>query len=207
MKINLDVVTGFLGSGKSTLINSIIKETIVKGDEVLVIQLEDGETKIIDELSNVKKCIYNGEVYELDSFMNEKIRESNFSKIIIEYNGTESFDELKDILSKESIRRKFKINDIYFVADAKNIKSYILNMSDLIVPSLESSDLILINNCFNIEDKTIIDIDTLIKTINLSGHILKCANNENMATTIRESKLFKKRTIKRLYMNIRGNRN
>ena len=57
MKVKLDIVTGFLGSGKSVFINNIIKETITKDEKVVVLQLEDGETKISNNFTNVKTFI------------------------------------------------------------------------------------------------------------------------------------------------------
>lgn len=207
MKVKLDIVTGFLGSGKSVFINNIIKETITKDEKVVVLQLEDGETKISTDFVNVSTIMYNDEIYKLGSYIRNIVEENNCTRIIIEYNGTESFEELKDTLSKNNMRNKCKINDIYFIADANVIKSYILNMGDFIIPSLESSNLILINNCLNKEEEKIEEIETLMKKINLSGHILRCDNNEDVGNTIRQSNLFSKRRIKRFYMNIRGERN
>lgn len=207
MKVKLDVVTGFLGSGKSVFINNIINETITKDEKVVVIQLENGLTKIRKDFINVNTYIYDDEIYKLDSFINNIIEESNCKRIIIEYNGTESFEELSNILSNSTLRKKCKVNDIYFISDANVIKSYILNMGELIIPALESSNLVLINNCLNKEEEKIDEIVELIKKINLSGHILRCDNNEDIGNVIRKSNLFSKRSIKRFYMNIREERN
>ena len=207
MKVKLDIVTGFLGSGKSVFINNIIAETITNDEKVVVIQLEDGETKIRKDFINVKTFMYDDEICKLDSFINNTIEESNCTRIIIEYNGTESFEELQYTLSIHNTRKKNKINDIYFIADANVIESYILNMGDFIIPALESSNLIIINNCFDKKEDKINEIISLIKKINLNGHILKCENNEDIGNTIMKSNLFSKKRIKRLYMNIRGERN
>lgn len=207
MKVKLDVVTGFLGSGKSVFINNIINETITKDEKVVVIQLENGLTKIRKDFINVNTYIYDDEIYKLDSFINNIIEESNCKRIIIEYNGTESFEELSNILSNSPLRKTCKVNDIYFISDANVIKSYILNMGELIIPALESSNLVLINNCLNKEEEKIDEIVELIKKINLSGHILRCDNNEDIGNVIRKSNLFSKRSIKRFYMNIREERN
>lgn len=207
MKVKLDIVTGFLGSGKSVFINNIIKETITKDEKVVVLQLEDGETKIRKDFTNVKTVMYNDEICKLGFYISNTIEEASPKRIIIEYNGTESFEELESILSNTIVRKKCKINDIYFIADANVIKSYILNMGDFIIPALESSNLILINNCLDKEEDKIDEIISLIKKINLSGHILICDNNEDVGNTIRKSNLFSKRRIKRFYMNIRGDIN
>lgn len=207
MKVKLDIVTGFLGSGKSVFINNIIKETMTNDERVVVLQLEDGETKIIDNFTNVKTFMYNDEIDKLALYISNIIDEEKCTRIIIEHNGTEPFEELQGTLSKNIVRKKCRINDIYFIADANVIKSYILNMGDFIIPSLENSNLILINNCLDKEIDKIKEIETLIKNINLSGHILICNNNDDVGRTIRKSNLFSKKRIKRFYMNIRGERN
>ncbi len=207
MKVKLDIVTGFLGSGKSVFINNIIKETITKDEKVVVLQLEDGETKISNNFTNVKTFMYSDEIDKLDCYISSIVDEEKCTRIIIEYNGTETFEELQSTLSKTIVRKKCKINDIYFIADANVIKSYILNMGDFIIPSLEKSNLIFINNCLGKEIDKIEEIETLVKNINLSGHILKCDNNDDVGRTIRESNLFSKKRIKKFYMNIRGEKN
>ena len=83
MKVKLDIVTGFLGSGKSVFINNIIAETITNDEKVVVIQLEDGETKIRKDFINVKTFMYDDEICKLDSFINNTIEESNCTRIII----------------------------------------------------------------------------------------------------------------------------
>lgn len=207
MKIKLDIVTGFLGSGKSIFINNIIKETITKDEKVVVLQLEDGKTKISKDFENVRIFSYTDEISNLDSIINNIVDEEKCTRIIIEYNGTESFEELQSVLSKSILKKKCKINDTYFIADANVIKSYILNMGELIIPALESSDLIFINNCLDKEADKINEIITLVQRINLSGHILICNESGDIGNTIRKSNLFSSKRIKRFYINIRGDRN
>ena len=48
MKIEVEVVTGFLGYGKTYFINSLLKESQVEGEKVLVVQMEDGNKKIYE---------------------------------------------------------------------------------------------------------------------------------------------------------------
>ena len=75
MKVKLDIVTGFLGSGKSVFINNIIKETITKDEKVVVLQLEDGETKISNNFTNVKTFMYSDEIDKLDCYISSIVDE------------------------------------------------------------------------------------------------------------------------------------
>ena len=206
MKTKIEIVTGFLGSGKTAFLNALIKETIVKDESVLVIQLEDGETKINKIFGNINIRNYYGDIEEFDKFLLKNLREGNYFKVFIEYNGTETIEKLANILNKDKIKKLCKISTIYFIADVNNIKSYVINMGDFIVPAIENSNLILLNNCINSDDKKIEEAINLMEELNLSGHILTCDNNNSIDNALKKSKLFNNRTIKKIYMNLCGDR-
>ena len=46
MKVGIDVVTGFLGAGKSAFINSLINKTIADKEKIVVVTCESGKTQI-----------------------------------------------------------------------------------------------------------------------------------------------------------------
>jgi G3E family GTPase len=54
MKINIEIVTGFLSSGKTTFINSLLNESQVEGEKVLIFQLEQGKMGISEFNSSIK---------------------------------------------------------------------------------------------------------------------------------------------------------
>ncbi|NRV17775.1 G3E family GTPase [Clostridium beijerinckii] len=56
MKIHIEIVTGFLGAGKTSFINSLLKESLVDGEKVLVFQLEQGEKNIVHS-SNISNFV------------------------------------------------------------------------------------------------------------------------------------------------------
>ena len=205
MKAKIELVTGFLGSGKTAFINALIDETMAKGENVLVLQLEDGQTSVDKLFRNIEVIKYYDDIYDINKYLVSRLDEKKYNKVIIEFNGTESLDELLNALSEKDIKKYCRIGTIYFIADVKNIKSYILNMSDLIIPSIEQSNLLLLNNCNELDSEKTDEAISLLKQINLSGHILTCENNENMGKAIRQSKMFSKKRIKRIYASFRVN--
>ena len=46
MKVGIEVVTGFLGAGKSAFINSLINKTKAVGEKIIVLTCESGNVKI-----------------------------------------------------------------------------------------------------------------------------------------------------------------
>ena len=102
MKVHIEIVTGFLGAGKTSFINSLLSETQVQGEKILIFQLEHGEKKIskstdINNFVEIKKL---NEVKELKEEMIYSIKKYSPNRIIIEYNGTSNLKELIDILNE-----------------------------------------------------------------------------------------------------------
>ena len=54
MKIKLEIVTGFLGSGKTSFINSYLDTEICLEENILIILLEKGIKNIRNDLKNIK---------------------------------------------------------------------------------------------------------------------------------------------------------
>ena len=54
MKIKLEIVTGFLGSGKTSFINSYLDTDMCLEENILIILLEKGIKDIRDDLKNIK---------------------------------------------------------------------------------------------------------------------------------------------------------
>ncbi|MGL5084889.1 MAG: GTP-binding protein, partial [Clostridium sp.] len=107
MKRCLEVVTGFLGSGKSTFINSLIHLTITPNDKILVIQLESGTTSITTH-SLIKTIKFTDDLNNFSNFILESTFKLNPTRVIIEFNGTLPLDELRDNLNNKRLSKQFQ---------------------------------------------------------------------------------------------------
>lgn len=203
MKINVEVITGFLGSGKTTFINALLKETVLKDERVLVIQMEEGNNRIENINYNIKILQYKDDISKLSDFITERTKEDNYKKIIIEYNGTDDINELQQQLYNKMVKKICNVNSYYFIADTKSLKSFVLNMSDLIIPSLEISNLIVLNNYDFQDEEECIEALELVKGINLSGHVFTCNKISDINNKIKKSDLFNKRKFKKTIINIK----
>ena len=99
MKVGIEVVTGFLGAGKSAFINSLIKTTKAVGEKIIVLTCEIGNVKIKEFKEKdlfVKHINFMEDNAELDKNIYEIINEYKPHRIIIEYNGTETLEYLYD---------------------------------------------------------------------------------------------------------------
>jgi len=203
MKIHIEIVTGFLGAGKTSFINSLLSETQVEGEKVLIFQLEDGVKKV-EQISNVSYFVKIKEIDEV-KVLKEKmifsINEYNPNRIIIEYNGTSNLKELFDILDEKIYKECCKVTTVFFVADGKSLNEYIDNIGGFIIPFIESANMIIVNNLEYVNKKVMEEGVKKVRNINPEAYVLKVNNKYSLKSALRESKVldngyFKKLKIK-----------
>ena len=122
--LKIDVISGFLGSGKTTFIKRLL-DTGLNGEKVVLIENEYGDlltdSKIeIKELS--QGCICCSLVGDFSKSLNEVIKKFNPDRILIEPSGV---GKLSDIIKAiESAGLKDAINSLVCMVDAKKAKMY-----------------------------------------------------------------------------------
>lgn len=196
MKKCIEVVTGFLGSGKSSFINSLIALTIIPTDKILVIQLESGIT-FIDKSSRVKPIKFNKDLSELAKFILESNYEFNASRIIIEYNGTLPLEDLYESLNKENLNKKFYFGANYFLCDAKTIDSYLINMSPILTPFIVSANIITVTNTLDIPHKNLSPSLKKVKNLNKKAFIICADTSKDLYSNLLKSRLFNRGLLPR----------
>ncbi len=203
MKIHIEIVTGFLGSGKTSFINSLLSESQVEGEKVLIFQLEHGKRNISqsNDVNYFVKVNKLNEVRELKEEMIYSIKQYNPNRIIIEFNGTSDLKELFDILNEPIYKECSKITTIFFIADGKNLKQYIENVGSFMVPFIQNANMIVVNNIDYCNQKILEEGVKKVKNINPKAYILKINNKYILNSILRESRVldngyFKKLKIK-----------
>ena len=206
IKINVEVVTGFLGAGKTSFINSLISESQVEGEKLIVFQMEAGNNEISksSDFNYPLKLIKLNKVSELKQEMIYSIKKYNPHRIIIEYNGTDSLDELFKILNEKIYREYSKISTVFFVADSKTINSYVDNMKNFLGPFIEASNMIVLNNIDYCKKDLLDDGLKKIRGINPKAYILRVNNKYILNSLLRESNVLDNGYIKKFKTKIRN---
>ncbi|KAI3351020.1 cobalamin biosynthesis protein [Clostridium botulinum] len=204
MKIQVEIVTGFLGAGKTSFINSLIKESYVKGEKIIVIQLENGEEKISDEISNYGLVtIYKqSDLKKLNEDMIALISDYSPNRIIIEFNGTYNLEDLFKIIDKKIYKNNMSLDRIYFIGDTRSLKSYVQNMGNFLVPFIELSNLIILNNTEKCNKENIESTKNMLNNINPSAYILEAENRESFNLLLRESEILENTFFKKIKVKI-----
>lgn len=95
MRKVVDVVQGFIGSGKTTLINSLI-ENVFPHEKILVVLTEWGNTQVVQRDLRITTYSWNCEKgFSMDG-MRQIIRRGPFQRIIFEINGLASGSRIID---------------------------------------------------------------------------------------------------------------
>lgn len=192
MKIHMDIISGFLGAGKTTFINSLISERKVEGERICIFQLEEGKEKIVyssNKNYQIKAKIIR-DIKELKEEMILSITEFNPHRIIIEYNGTWDLNELFKTLNEKIYRETCKIKSVFFVADGKTLNEYIDNIGGFVIPFIQYSDIMIVNNIDEANKKSLEKGLKKLKNINPQGKVLEVSNKYILKSVLKEAKVF-----------------
>ncbi|GAA0075671.1 hypothetical protein UT300005_00490 [Clostridium sp. CTA-5] len=204
MKTEIEIVTGFLGAGKTSFINSLVKESYVDGEKIIVIQLEKGQSNIDKSLinENLIEVIYLNDLNELNDKMLTLIKENYPNRIIIEFNGTFNIEDLFKIMNERENKKCIRVETIYFIGDSKNLELYIKNMGNFLVPFIEYSNILVLNNIEYCNDKERENILKIINNLNPSAFILEVKNKYLFNASLIENKVLNNNIFKRIKIKL-----
>lgn len=172
-QIDIILVTGFLGSGKTTFVNKLLSGNLGEGAGLLVNDF--GETVVDGSLIEQND---NLEVYEVSGgslFCNCKT--ANFAmglkalgkfkprRIIVEASGMSDPSGIEKILSDYHMAADFNLARIVCLADAVRTPKLLGTLSALSL-QIEAADLVLINKCDLVEESEISSFESVIHKIN-----------------------------------------
>lgn len=205
MKVGVEVVTGFLGAGKSAFINSLINKTIADEEKIVVVTCESGNTQINEFSENgqsVKHVSFIGESLELNKEIYKIVKKYRPHRIIIEYNGTDTLGHLYKCVFNNETGKLIKLSIIYFICDGRNIEFYVMNMGEILLPFIQNSDVIVINN-WNIEKKIELEKGIkLLESLNHKAQIIKCEDKNNFNLALENSKLLEDKLVRNMRVKL-----
>lgn len=191
-KVNIEIVTGFLGAGKTNFINTLVKNTLVTGEKILILQWEKGEQEILDEIMNnsqviIKTC--DPQVMLPKIFLQSIITLHNPHRVIIEHNGSRRLEDLLLLFDEKDLQSICKVSTVYNITDAITYEMFINNMGSIILDSIYNSDLILLNNKQSISDEKFNNIMKQLEKLNTNAYIIALNNITETASVLQEKKL------------------
>lgn len=181
-KCTVDLVTGFLASGKTSLIKSVLSKATNR-EEIVVIQCEKGTEKLKAELLT-KKGITVKEFASNDEITEERmVRLLKFytpTRLLIECNGVGDIKKITDIFNSKSLKPYVKMGVVANLVDVTTLNMFLKNIPSLIMPNLQLSNLIILNKANNISEESVKEYLTMIETLNLYAHLVTCGSKEDL---------------------------
>ena len=158
----IDIISGFLGAGKTTLIQKLLKEAL-KGEKVVLIENEFGEIGIdggflkdagIEVTEMNSGCICCSLVGDFGSALKEVVTQYNPDRIIIEPSGVGKLSDVIKAVQGVAEDVELDLNSFVTVADAKKCKMYIKNFGEFYNNQVEYAGSIILSRTGDVaEDK------------------------------------------------------
>lgn len=158
--IKIDIISGFLGAGKTTFIQKLIND-LYPWEKVVILENEFGKINIDEETLKrdglqVKPiqagCICCSKSNDLAKGIQEILSEYHPNRIIIEPTGIAKLSEVKKLLT-EDIDKAYEIDHIITIVDAKNYYTRTMISKDFFEDQIRASEIIFLSktNSMNIE--------------------------------------------------------
>ena len=149
--VRIDVISGFLGSGKTTFIKRLL-ETHLQNEKVVLIENEYGEVSVDSELLNdsqieIKElsqgCICCSLVGDFSKSLNEVIEKYNPDRILIEPSGVGKLSDVIKAIADAGLSDA--INSLVCMVDAKKAKMYDKNFGEFFVDQIKNAQTVILS--------------------------------------------------------------
>ncbi len=175
----IDIFSGFLGAGKTTLIKKLIKEAYT-GEKLVLIENEFGETGIdggflkesgiqINEMNS--GCICCSLVGDFADALSKVLDEYQPDRILIEPSGVGKLsDVIKAVLDAEN--GKAVLNAAVAVVDANKCKMYIKNFGEFFLDQVENAKTVILSRTADISEEKLSKCTELLREHNKNATII-----------------------------------
>ena len=176
----VDIISGFLGAGKTTLISKLLKEAL-KDEQVVLIENEFGEIGIdggflkdsgveIREMNS--GCICCSLVGDFGTSLKEVVDKYHPDRIIIAPSGVGKLSDVIKAVKDLHIENEIRLNSASTVADASKVKVYMKNFGEFFNNQIEHAGTIILSRTQNVSEDKLKKAIELIRTVNENAHII-----------------------------------
>ena len=170
----IDIISGFLGAGKTTLIKKLIEEAL-KGEKVVLIENEFGEIGIdggflkesgiqINEMNS--GCICCSLVGDFNTALKDVLSQYEPDRIIIEPSGVGKLSDVIKAVQKVADGDNVVLNSHITVADAKRAKMYLKNFGEFYKNQVEFASAIILSRTQDVKEDKLEKAIELIRSLN-----------------------------------------
>ncbi|MGN0269053.1 MAG: GTP-binding protein, partial [Lachnospiraceae bacterium] len=176
----IDIISGFLGAGKTTLIKKLLSEAL-QGQQTVLIENEYGEVGIdggflqeagieIREMNS--GCICCTLVGDFEASLKEVMAQYHPDRIIIEPSGVGKLSDVVRAVSVLNGDSDAQFNSAAAVVDASKAKMYIKNFGEFYNDQIATAGTIILSRTGSMKQDKIEKVISLIRGINTTAEII-----------------------------------
>ena len=176
----IDIFSGFLGAGKTTLIKKLLKEAY-KGEQVVLIENEFGEIGIdggflkeagveIREMNS--GCICCSLVGDFGTALKEVIAKYEPQRIVIEPSGVGKLSDVIKAVQKIENEVEIKLNSFTTVVDATKCKMYMKNFGEFFSNQIEYAGTVILSRTDKASEEKIAAALEIIRGLNQTAAVI-----------------------------------
>ena len=176
----IDIISGFLGAGKTTLIKKLIGEAF-KGEQVVLIENEFGEIGIdggflkdagvnITEMN--QGCICCSLVGDFGEALRQVVNDYHPDRVIIEPSGVGKLSDVIKAIQKASENVEIALNSATTVVDVTKAKMYIKNFGEFFLNQIEACGTVVLSRTQNVDETKLLTAVDMIKEHNSEARII-----------------------------------
>ena len=176
----IDIISGFLGAGKTTLIKKLIKDAFAN-EKVVLIENEFGEIGIdggflkeagieITEMNS--GCICCSLVGDFGEALKKVVSEYQPDRVIIEPSGVGKLSDVIKAVEKASTDVDIKLNSATTVVDVTKAKMYIKNFGEFFLNQIEACGTVVLSRSQNASEEKLLEVVNMIKEHNAEARMI-----------------------------------
>ena len=178
--VKIDIISGFLGAGKTTLIKKLLKEAF-EGEQVVLIENEFGEIGIdggflkdagieIREMNS--GCICCSLVGDFGASLKEVVEKYHPDRILIEPSGVGKLSDVIKAVQGVEEDVDIQLNSYTTVVDAKKCKMYMRNFGEFFDNQVQYAGTIIMSRTDIVDEKKAMESMELLRSINEKAAII-----------------------------------
>jgi len=178
--IKVDIFSGFLGAGKTTLIKKLVKESF-RGQKIVLIENEFGEIGIdgsflkesgiqINELND--GCICCSLVGDFRDALKKVVKQYSPDRVIIEPSGVGKLSDVTRAVEGVAEEVGLELNSFVTVADVKKVKMYMKNFGEFYDDQISHASCIILSRTQMVDEAAIESAVEMIRTKNEKATVI-----------------------------------
>ena len=158
--VKINIISGFLGAGKTTLIKKLLGSETMKGEKIILLENEYGDVGvdgsflkdsgvIVDELNS--GCICCTLVGDFQKAVDELIEKYNPDRLIIEPSGVGKLSEIVNAVEKcKASHPEMEISGCATIVDAGKCRMHMKNFGEFFLDQVQTADTVIFSRTQNL---------------------------------------------------------